>query len=143
MFDESGARAIDHIEHQVESVGTAVVRIGDIEVVIRCWIELSEKDKRVTSGPFRVQLAQISKVASIHREDVVELGKIFGLYPPSPSAERDPVPLSDFGGAGVGRLSHMPGASTRRVDPHAVGEIGLLQAVRKNSLAEGRTTDVT
>ena len=142
MFDERGAGPIDHLEHQIESVGASVVRIGYIEVPIRIGVERSEEGERGASITLGLEIAEVPEIGAIHREDVVELLEVLGPHEPSPPPERDPVPHRDVGGARVGRLSLVPGASAGRIDPDPVGEPFLLQTVCQDPFTERRTADV-
>ena len=142
MLDERGAGSIHHLEHQVESVGAPVVGIRYIEVPIPVGVELSEEGEIGTSIILGLEIAQVAEVAAVHREDVVELLEVLGAYAPRPPLECDPVPRRDLGGTGVGRLSVMPRARTRRVDVDPFGEALLLQTVCQDSFSERRTADV-
>jgi len=142
VLDERGAGPIDHLEHQIESVGASVIGIRHLEVPILLGVERSEKGWCGPSVTLGLEITEVPEVASIHREDVVELVEVLGPHEPSPPLKHDPVPHRDVGGARVGRVSFVPRARARRVDTDPVGEAFLLQTVRQDPFSERRTADV-
>ena len=80
MLDERGTGPIDHFEHQIESVDTAVIGIRHIEVPILLGVELPEEGEVSASVPLGLEVAEIPKIATIHGEDIVELVEVLGAY---------------------------------------------------------------
>ncbi len=128
MLDERCAGPIDHLEHQIESVGATVVGIGYIEVAVLMGVERSEERERSASTTLGLG-TQIPEIAAVHREDVVEFLEVDWPYAAGPSPECDPVPRRDVAGAWVWWLSFVPGACAGRVDADAVGKPLLFQTV--------------
>lgn len=143
MLDEGGAGPIDHVEHQIETVGAPVIGIRYIEVPILFGVELSEKAEQGASLRLGFQVAKVLKIGAIHREDVVELVEILDAHEARPPAEGDPVVHGDFRGAGVGGLSPVPRPRACRVHPDSVRETLIPQTVCQNAFSERRAADVT
>ena len=142
VLNERGAGPIDHLEHQIESVGAPVVGVRYIEVPILMGVEGPEEGERGASIALGLEITQIPEIASVHREDVVELLEVPHPNEPRPPPECDPVPRRDVDGARVGRLSFVPGARAGRVDANPVREPFLVQTVGQDPLSERRTADV-
>ncbi len=142
VLDERGAGPIDHLEHQIESVGAPVVWVGYIEVPILIGVERSEEGEHGASITLGLEITEVTEIAAIHRKDVVEFIEVFGPHEPRTPPERDPVPHGDVGGARVGLLSLVPGACAGRVDADPVREPLLFQTVCQDPFSERRTADV-
>ncbi len=142
MLYEGGAGPIDHVEHQIESVGPPVIGIRYIEVPVLTGVEISEEGEYGVSFTLGLEVAKILEVAAVHRENVVELVKVLDGDAARSALERDPVPHGDLNGARVGRLALVPRPGARRVHAYPVREALLLQTVRQNPFSERRTADV-
>src|SRR5215469_6784079 len=86
MGDEPVARGLDQVEHALEAVRAAFVRIGDIaNAELRREIE---KQPQVTLVRARSQCVERGQVAAVHRENPVEALEVVGRdLPRATSAE--------------------------------------------------------
>ena len=87
-------------------------------------------------------MAEVSKIATIHGEDIVELVEVLCAYTPGSPAQWDPVPHRDLRGARVGGLSHVPRPRSCRIHADPVRKIGLGQTVCQDAFSQRRTADV-
>ena len=142
MLHECSASPVDHVEHQIESVGSPVIGIRHIEVSVLTGVEISEEGEHGTSITLGLEIVKILEVGAVHRENVVEFLKVPDGDAPRSALERDPVPHGDLNGARVGRLSLVPRPRARRVHAYPVREALLLQTMRQDPFSERRTADV-
>ena len=87
-------------------------------------------------------MAEVSKIATIHGEDIVELVEVLCAYTPGSPAQWDPVPHRDLRGARVGGLSHVPRPRSCRIHTAPVRKIGPGQMVCQDPFSQRRTADV-
>lgn len=142
MLQESSGSLLDDVEDDLEAVVCAAIRIGDlVERDVRGKVEQRTypRRRRRASG----QGPQVTQIALVHGEHVVELLKIVG-HDASGSVAGQIVAsrLGGAGGARIGALADVIGVRTRRLHLDEVGEIRLLDHRSHDGFGGRRATDV-
>ena len=84
---------MNDVEHSIESVRTAVVRVRDVEIALRLRIEISEKGQLCRpASPFS-KLLQAPKVVPVHSQDQIECREIFGSHRSGAALDLDPISI--------------------------------------------------
>jgi transcriptional regulator with XRE-family HTH domain len=127
------AVALDQVEHLLEAIRSAVIRIGDVAI-------RHEEPDLVPLGRGRHALER-AQMAAVHRQDQIELGEI--ARPHLPRAKRAQViaaPLRVVLRALIGRRAHMPVADAGRLDVEL--ESLLCREVPQHRFRRRRAADV-
>jgi len=117
--NEPLARGLDQVEHALEALRAAFIRIGDIaNAELRREIE---EQPQVTPVRARSQCVEREQVAAVHRENPVEALEVVGRdLPRAASAEIIATRASVLDRAHIRRLADLVVAGAGRVDQPAI-----------------------
>lgn len=135
-------RALNNVEHVVEAIVAAVVRIGHL-VIAGLGVELAEEARARAVVTVGIEVERVVQVATIHREDVVEVVEIVTVHLPRSYIIQINTPLRRRRAhPGVRLLPDVPLAGSRRVDLETVLEPGLHHDLPEEALGEWASADV-
>ena len=115
--EQAAAAGLADVEHLVEAVGVAVVRIRHRR---RRRGESGSKARKLwtrsRSSAVRASRSSVVEDAAVHRQDVVEAREVAALEAAGDAVQRDAAALRGGAGAGVGRLAGVPVAGAAALD---------------------------
>ena len=141
ICEETLACRIDQVEHPLEAVGTAVVRIRHLA---RAGVGRERHQQRDLGARARgADALQVHEVVLIHREDVVEAVEVRALHLAAAQVlHPQPALLAVRDGAAVGRGIDVVVGGAGGVDLDAVVEPRRVHLVAQHGLGGGGTADV-
>lgn len=125
-------------KHRLEAVASAVVRVGNVDVRIarRNGVTAQQTDLGAR-GVVRGKVAKGLLVASVHRHDVVEVGKVAGDKLSRHALKLDVVGECRGAAARIGWAADMPVAGASAVDTDLMLQAGALDVMSKDRLGSG------
>ena len=111
MIEEALAAVFEEIEDVLETLGAAVVGIGDFGFVVFAT-KLAEESNLRAGSVVRSEAHEIGEIGAIHSENEIEMVEVGSRDSTSSSCHREAPPFPGSGHAWIGWIALVSGDST-------------------------------